>query len=152
MGTHPWPLGPKGALSQPGQLFPGWGGRGQSQRGAAEGQLGLSQVRGIFQPSVLSCQALEPHVKPELGGDMVPPMKGVPKIKPWSWDSSAPASWCPCKGHQDLSRPWAALGAVGEGWILQGWVGRGLLQQLEEGSTLRSPPWHRRLKHRVPGR
>lgn len=36
MGTQPWPLGPKGALSQQGQLFPGWGGRGQRCLGREE--------------------------------------------------------------------------------------------------------------------
>lgn len=122
MGTHPWPLEPKGALSQQGQLFPGWGGRGQRQRGAAEGQLGLPQVRGVLQPSMLSCQALKPHVKPELrfGGascERSSQNQALELGQPCSCLLVSPAKGTrTCHGHGQLLELWGKGGSCRAGW------------------------------------
>lgn len=112
MGTSLGPLGPC-----PSSSLGGAGGcwRAQSScRGVSPSSQGFSsplccslQPRSLYQ-RCSSCVWCQPELR--LGGDLVPSVKGVPKIKPWSWDSSAPASCCP------LQRAPGPVTAVGSSW------------------------------------
>lgn len=87
----------------------------------------------------------------------MPPVKGVAKSNPCSWDSPAPASWCP--GHRDLPWPRPAQLAMGtepaapawwDGLGLPAAGGRELAGPCPCRQHCQSPAWHSRLMPRMP--